>query len=65
MNLEKRSNRPLLKWRPREWEGIRLCIKELEASFDQFDACECSMETGVDVDMAFHKSIFSASGNPF
>ena len=48
-----------------EREGIRLCIKELEATCDQFDADECSMETCVDVDMAFHESIFSASGNPF
>ena len=41
-----------------EREGIRFCMKELEATCDQVDAGECSMETSIDVDMAFHESIF-------
>jgi DNA-binding FadR family transcriptional regulator len=41
-----------------EREGIRFYMKELEATCDQFDDGECSMETRIDVDMAFHESIF-------
>lgn len=48
-----------------EREGIRLCMKELDTACDQFDAGEISVESCVDIDMAFHGSIFSASGNPF
>lgn len=48
-----------------ERDGIRHCIQDLEVICDQFDKGECSMETCVDIDMAFHESIFSASGNPF
>ena len=41
-----------------EREGIRFYMKELEATCDQFDDGECSMKTRIDVDMAFHESIF-------
>ncbi len=48
-----------------ERKGIDRRMEDLEESCDRFDAGELSLEECVDIDMAFHGSIFSASGNPF
>jgi len=48
-----------------ERDEIRRRMEDLEKACDRFDSGELSHADCIDADMAFHESIFSASGNPF
>lgn len=48
-----------------EREYVRRCLDDLKVASDKYDSGELSMESCVEIDMAFHDSIIAASGNPF